>query len=245
MSFTFAHPAAVLPLKKRWSDHFNLTALVLGSMAPDFEYFVKMRIESKIGHSFIGFAIFNLPLVIVLSLIFHFVIKNTLVLHLPKKVNSLIRCDENLFEKGIGLSWFIIFIYSAIIGMFSHTFWDSFTHEKGYFVLLIPILKTRILNIPIYKFLQHGSTLIGFCFIFKFLYDVRSKVNINWKMVSSRRKLFYWMSVLLGTIAIVIARLINEDQIFSIKYLGIFIVSSISGLFISLTLASVIFYKKN
>jgi len=131
MPFTFAHPAIVLPLKIKWKDHFNLTALVLGSMAPDFEYFVKMRIESKIGHSFIGFIVFDLPLVIIISLVFHFIVKNTLILHLPEKVNSFIRQDkeDSLFKKGKWFRGILIFIYSAIIGMFSHTLWDAFTHE--------------------------------------------------------------------------------------------------------------------
>lgn len=39
MPFTFAHPAAVLPFAKKHSKHISVTALILGSMAPDFEYF--------------------------------------------------------------------------------------------------------------------------------------------------------------------------------------------------------------
>ncbi len=39
MPFTFAHPAAVLPFMKKQSKYISVTALILGSMAPDFEYF--------------------------------------------------------------------------------------------------------------------------------------------------------------------------------------------------------------
>lgn len=39
MPFTFAHPATVLPFAKKHSKHISVTALILGSMAPDFEYF--------------------------------------------------------------------------------------------------------------------------------------------------------------------------------------------------------------
>lgn len=39
MPFTFAHPAAVLPFAKKHSKHISVTALILGSMASDFEYF--------------------------------------------------------------------------------------------------------------------------------------------------------------------------------------------------------------
>ncbi len=245
MPFTFAHPSVVLPLKKKWHKHFNLTALVLGSMAPDFEYFVKMRIESKIGHSFMGFIIFNLPLVVVVSLVFHFVIKNTLILHLPKKINSFIKQEEkHTLPDYYWIKWCFVFIYSALIGMFSHTLWDSFTHEAGYFVLLFPVLKTRIFNAPIYKLLQHGGTLIGFCILFKFLYEGRSKQHCEWKAVSSGKKTLYWIFIFIGTIAVTITRLINENQSLTIKYLGTSIVTIIPAIFLSVTLSSVIFYEK-
>lgn len=247
MPFTFAHPAIVLPIKKKWSNYFNLTALVLGSMAPDFEYFIKLRIENKIGHYLIGFVTFNLPLVIIFSLIFHCVIKNTLIVHLPAKVNSLIKQEEkqNLYHKSEWIKWILIFISSAIIGMFSHTLWDSFTHESGYFVLMFPVLKSKIYIIPVYKFLQHGGTIMGFCVIFKFLYDARSREHCKWQTVSCGRKILYWTSVFIFTVSFIIVRLINETQYFTIRALGTFIVTSISGLFLSITLASVIFYKKS
>lgn len=247
MPFTFAHPAGVLPLKKKCSNYFNLTALVLGSMSPDFEYFAKLKIENKIGHSLIGFFTFNLPIVIVLSLIFHLIIKDTIILHMPQKVNSFIKQEEKhaLFNDNKWVKWGLIFIYSAIIGMFTHTLWDSFTHEGGYFVLMFSILKIKIFNIPIYKLLQHGSSLIGSCIVFKFLYDLRSKEQCKWRIVSSGRKIMYWLFVFIGTFAVVIAKMMNYNHFFTIRSLGTLIVSSITGLFLSITLASILFYIRN
>ncbi len=51
MPFTLAHPAAVLPVKNKWPHLFNGTALILGSMAPDFEYFIRFKAQGTIGHS--------------------------------------------------------------------------------------------------------------------------------------------------------------------------------------------------
>ena len=48
MPFTFSHPAIVLPFSKKW---FSLTALVTGSIIPDFEYFFKMKGHSDYGHN--------------------------------------------------------------------------------------------------------------------------------------------------------------------------------------------------
>jgi hypothetical protein len=62
MPFTFAHPVVVLPLGKIWGKLFSLTGLVLGSMAPDFIYFIHFRPDSGYGHCIQGFFLLNLPL---------------------------------------------------------------------------------------------------------------------------------------------------------------------------------------
>ena len=40
MPLTFAHPAAILPFSRK-SKYINFSAIVFGSMAPDFEYFLR------------------------------------------------------------------------------------------------------------------------------------------------------------------------------------------------------------
>ncbi|SEP14833.1 DUF4184 family protein [Paenibacillus sp. OV219] len=54
MPFTFAHPAYALPLKFINPRYLSATGLVLGSMAPDFEYFLTLEPHQTIGHSFSG-----------------------------------------------------------------------------------------------------------------------------------------------------------------------------------------------
>lgn len=56
MPFTLAHPAAVVFFKNK---KFNLTALILGSMAPDFIYFLNFRPYGNLGHQILGFFILN------------------------------------------------------------------------------------------------------------------------------------------------------------------------------------------
>jgi len=50
MTFTFAHPAVVIPLKEKRPKWFNGTALILGRMAPDFEYFIRFEAKAVVGH---------------------------------------------------------------------------------------------------------------------------------------------------------------------------------------------------
>jgi hypothetical protein len=52
------------------------------------------------------------------------------------------------------------------IGAFSHIAWDSFTHEKGWVVLRVPILSATLLTLngqqlKTFKLLQYGSTTVG------------------------------------------------------------------------------------
>src|SRR3982751_3185959 len=50
MPFTVSHAAAVLPLQRFGSHKLPLTALMIGSMAPDFGYFFS-REESRRSHT--------------------------------------------------------------------------------------------------------------------------------------------------------------------------------------------------
>ncbi len=142
-----------------------MTALIIGSMAPDFEYFIRMRVKSIYSHSLIGLLWFDLPLTILLAFIFHNVVRNTFVRNLPNFLTSrLIAFNEfdwnSYFKRN-----FIIVVISALIGAFSHIAWDSFTHEDGFAVEKITFLSSSVSvagkDFPVFKLLQHGSTVIG------------------------------------------------------------------------------------
>lgn len=52
MPFTLTHPALVVFNKNK---NFNLLGLILGSMAPDFIYFILFNPSSNLGHTLNGF----------------------------------------------------------------------------------------------------------------------------------------------------------------------------------------------
>jgi len=88
MPFTFSHPAIVLPLKlipKKW---FSLTASVIGSLTPDFEYFIRMKVQSNFSHTILGVFWFDLPLGILLAFLFHNIVRNSLFDNLPLPLKS-------------------------------------------------------------------------------------------------------------------------------------------------------------
>ena len=195
MSFTLAHPAAIIPLCRK-NRYFHKIGLILGSMAPDFEYFLHLKPYATIGHNCLGFLIINLPLCFVIYYLYiNFIqysfsllaIENVKLIsqktiaysNFIKTNNKIVFLDKKSSLK-IKVINTIKFTLSALIGMFTHVFWDSFTHINGYFVKNIAMLNVKILNrIPIYKVLQHGGTIIGFSIIVFILYKIGFRIKLK------------------------------------------------------------------
>ena len=212
MPFTFSHPAIVIPLiKSRY--RLSLTALVFGSMVPDFEFYFRMKVAENIGHHWIGFFPFDVPMAILLCFIFHNYIRNNLIYHLPKwykaRFSQFIHFDWNAYAKSNKL---VVFV-STTIGVLSHFLWDAFTHYDGTFVKLIPSLNNNLhvfnLTIPIYFMLQIISSVLGLFFVQKFI----STLPVHTYEVG-KNHLLYWLIIGLAAILILSIRfLIDSDYV--------------------------------
>lgn len=77
--------------------------------------------------------------------------------------------------------------------MVTHVVWDSFTHKSGYVVNRIDVLSNNIFNIPIYKYLQHGSTMLGFMIIVVYIFKSEKAEVFNYNI---NGKIKYWLQVL-------------------------------------------------
>ncbi len=232
MAFTFAHPAAVLSLVDRENKDINSAGLIIGAMAPDFEYFLYFKPKSVIGHSIVGMFSINLILSFVLYILFYSFIKNKFILNLPKVISDRM---YKLFNQEIRLNNFrdyLIFGYSSLVGMTSHIVWDSFTHETGYFVDKIRLLSKFIFNIPIYKILQHGSTLIGFVLILLFVLGYEKQ---DWNNIKIKDKFGYWTATSVVTLILFILFM----RFFSNYQLGATVITLINSFFISLLIVSI------
>ncbi|OEH93563.1 DUF4184 family protein [Bacillus solimangrovi] len=195
MPLTFAHPAAILlfPRKSKW---VNFTALVFGSMAPDFEYFLRGQPYGLYGHTISGFFYFNLPFVILFAYIYHKLIHKTLMHHVPVVLQDSY-IDRSTNNKMVNS---IVFVYSAIIGMFTHVIWDSVTHANGFMVVKFSFLSKQItlfqFRVPVYKFLQHGGTLFGLGIIILYLF-FRSKYFGQRDITkTTKQKIHFWISLI-------------------------------------------------
>jgi len=160
--FTLAHAAAALPLRKAglvWS------ALVIGTFAPDFEYFLRLAPDDGYGHTLPGTFLLTLPVAVGVLWLFHTVVKVPAVELLPVGIRNRFPNDIDEFRFG-GASRFAMIVISILVGVSTHLGWDSFTHPNTWIyrhwaALHAPVEIPVLGATPVYKLFQHGSTAFG------------------------------------------------------------------------------------
>jgi len=178
MPFTPAHIAAVLPFRR---SRLVWSALVVGAMAPDFEYFLRMSPQDRYGHTFPGVFLFTLPLGLLTLWIFHAYVKTQFVELMPDAMSRRLAPIAGKFRFG-GASRFALILASLLVGIGTHIVWDSFTHgntrlTRHWAVLRHPAHVPRIGFVPLYKLLQHSSTVMGLAIVFVWLVARRHTVK--------------------------------------------------------------------
>ncbi|WP_276540120.1 DUF4184 family protein [Paenibacillus dendritiformis] len=238
MPYTLAHPLYAAPLKLLQPKYLSLTGIILGSMAPDFEFFIALEPYQTIGHSTLGLFLYAIPLSLLLAVLFHYLIKDPLARHLPS-IWDLDRKAQGLARpwRVSGIRGWTVFLISVIIGFYAHVLLDGFTHETGIFVGLYPLLQQHIMGTPVYKLLQYGLSIIGLLVEGIILVLLLSKARCGFGFVRVKRsaKVQYW-AVACGTaIAVAGIKLFSAS---STNYIGIIAVAPISGFFLGLIAAS-------
>lgn len=235
MPFTFAHPAIVLPLSylpKRW---FSVKALVIGSMVPDFEYFIRLRVKSIYSHTWAGLFWFDIPLGLILTLLYSVLIKDKLIDHLPEILNRRFSKFRGVLPFWYSFYHIAIIGISVLIGAATHLIWDGFTHPAGYFVSIIPILSNTIklggYHFYIYKLVQHTSTIIGLGIIAGIIFSIPQGKETKLDHIGG-----YWLKIILTSIVILMIRLLTG---LSFHEYGNLIVTMIAGCLLGVIINSV------
>lgn len=165
MPLTLAHPALVLPLRHR----LVFSALVIGSMVPDFSKFFSLSGGVTWGHSAPGVFWFCVPAGLIFFVLFQHLLKTPLFFLLPDDHQKrLVPWLLPLPLRTAG-QWGRV-IVSLIVGAFTHLFWDALTHEHGWFVEALPFLQNHLFTFrhhpfEIYEGLQYASTGAGLIFL--------------------------------------------------------------------------------
>jgi hypothetical protein len=125
MPLTFlSHQAVVLPFKIRAPGVTSGTALVLGSIAPDVEYFLRGYPTSAVGHTWSGLITFCLPVTLALFWLVTRVIAEPVAAHLPAGGDLRLRDLGLIRHQPASLRHWIIVAVSALLGSASHVALD-------------------------------------------------------------------------------------------------------------------------
>ena len=218
-----------------------MTGLIIGSMTPDFEYFLRMRVYSSYSHTWLGLFWFDLPLTIILAFIFHSIVRDKLIDNVPDFLSKRILVFKNFnwtkhFRENV-----LVVLVSCVIGIASHILWDGFTHWNGQFVQVIDVLQKTFTfaghSIPAYKLVQHTSTIVGGLIIIYALHQLPAD------RVLTREKsiLPFWFSVGLVTLTVVAMRLLTG---LDYKLYGNLITTIITGGLVGLVLTATFLPQK-
>lgn len=203
-------------------------------MVPDFEYFIRMKPYSIYSHTLAGLFWFDVPLGLFLLFIYNKLIRGNFIDNLPAALNrsfSAYKSVKTTDDKWVRLLMVLICLFT---GASSHLLWDAFTHVNGYFVtgsLLADTLNIIGHKIPIFKILQHSSTLAGFLVMGYAVKQLPAGNITHTKTIAP-----FWASVLIITIAIVTIRIVTGISIY--EY-GTIITSGITGFITGLLFTSI------
>jgi hypothetical protein len=157
MPYAFAHPAAVVPAAKLLGHRAVPSALAIGSMAPDAWYLVPL-LERDHTHSGLGALVFCMMAGLFAYAAFHLVFKQPLLALLPRGFAGRLAAWTPPGLPAVPWPWVLT---SLLAGIATHLLWDAFTH-KGHLAFVEAVLFP---GVPLYRALQHASTLLGSAFL--------------------------------------------------------------------------------
>ena len=214
MPFTISHAAGVLPFARFLGRWRVLSALVIGSMAPDFGLFLPWQLPRFETHSAAALLTFSLPAGLIVYWIFQRLIKTALRQVLPDDAYDRSLRYAPIADIASARQW-LIAACGVLIGAVTHLVWDAFTHEGARGVRMLPAIDEWFVEVAGHelagpRFLQDLSSLLGLIVVAWFLW--RSLRNQGTPLAAPRRlqaseRRFWRWAYALTAIAVVAADL--------------------------------------
>ena len=131
-----------------------LSALVMGAVAPDAPVYLPTGVSYETTHSGWGVAV-DVVIGLVLLCVWFALVRDAVVdlaPHLRRRVPA---------EARLGRRAWLLAPLAVAIGAGTHVLWDSATHDWGFVVHDHAFLREEYGPIPLYRWLQHASTVVG------------------------------------------------------------------------------------
>ncbi|GAB3634395.1 hypothetical protein GCM10027421_37490 [Microbacterium shaanxiense] len=171
MPFTPSHAVLALPFIR---TPLVPAAIAIGAMTPDLPLFLRgFGVSYAFTHTYAN-VLWTMVLAFGLFLIWRVVLRpaaselspSWLARRLPSDWSTP-AADAASSAVGIGQrrSYIPLLILSLLLGVVSHIVWDAFTHDGRIGLEVIPALGEKWGPLPGFKWLQHGSSIIGLVII--------------------------------------------------------------------------------
>lgn len=164
MPFTPSHAVVALPFLR---TPLVPAAIAVGAMTPDLPLFVRQVVPSYAVTHDLRWLPLTMAIALALLLVWRCVLRpaarefspDWLGARLPAAWDAGARSGwRETFPSGRGI---LLLIASLAIGVATHVLWDLFTHEDRWGSELLPILDEAWGPLTGYKWLQHGSSVLG------------------------------------------------------------------------------------
>ncbi|MBK9578569.1 MAG: DUF4184 family protein [Fibrobacterota bacterium] len=156
MPFTTSHIIAAIGIHKV-APRLSLSALAIGTMSPDFEYLLRLKPMSSVSHTAAGSFLFCVPAGLVVWALHGAILQ-------PALSGRVLGEHPHAAKLDCGLRNVLLVAVAVWIGALTHIVWDGFTHAGGFALDWFPVLRSPVWtdpDIPLFKILQHGSSLAG------------------------------------------------------------------------------------
>lgn len=159
MPFTVSHAAAVLPIHRFTRHRLPLTALMIGSMAPDFGYFFSHEASRQLTHSLASLVTFSLPAGLAIWTLYVALLEKATITLLPDRWHTRFAHTDAItpslvLRAGVAIT----------LGALTHIVWDSFTHRGTVVTDALPFLSGAVPGMPwltVYHLLHGLSSAVG------------------------------------------------------------------------------------
>jgi len=167
MPFTPSHAVVALPFLR---TPLVPAAIAIGAMTPDLPLFLRgFGVTYSFTHTYANI-IWTMVIAFGLLLLWRVVLRSAaselspgwLARRLPAEWAQT-PADAMNETLGVGRRWSYIplLVTSLLLGVISHILWDEFTHDGRLGLQLLPALADQWGPLQAFKWLQHGSSLVG------------------------------------------------------------------------------------
>jgi hypothetical protein len=159
MPFTVSHAAAVLPFQRVGNHALPLTALMIGSMAPDFGYFFSHDASRSLTHGFASLFYFALPAGLAVWLFYVAILEKATITLLSDRWHTRFAHTDRITSALLARA-----AIAVLLGALTHILWDAFTHRATFATEAFPFLLRPTPGaswMPVYHLLHGLSSILG------------------------------------------------------------------------------------